>query len=309
MSSKVALIKGDNRRENILKALHLIHSQIEPKISGKDVIVKPNCLQAGVPLSCTHVDALRGVMEYISDIPHESVVLAECCKDSEQFESYKKLAYDSLVNEYKIFLTELQSDDYWAEMKLLSKYGPEVNVRVSRMMVNSECRISVAVAKTHDTVIMTGSWKNMMGSLALEDKVKMHGCNSHSERVLTSEIAILPQNLVRLAKIVPPHIAVIDGYIGMEGNGPVSGNEKSLGIAIASIDFVAADAVCAKAMGFEPMDISYLNYGHQVDLGIADLRDIEILGDSLDDVIKDFTPHKSYSTLKEWRKLAPAIPG
>ena len=171
-----------------------------------------------------------------------------------------------------------------------------------------ECRISAAVAKTHDTVMITASWKNMMGALAPGDKVKMHGCSRHSERILAAEVEILPQNLVRLVRHVPPHIGIIDGFIGMEGNGPVKGNEKYLGIAIASTDFVAADAVCATAMGFEPMEVSYLYYGHQVGLGTASLNDIELVGDSIEDAAGKFVPHSNYPTQRLWRELAPSLP-
>ena len=137
----------------------------------------------------------------------------------------------------------------------------------------------------------------------------MHGCNSQSERVLTSEIAILPQNLVRLARLIPPHIGVIDGFIGMEGNGPVRGNEKHLGAAIASTDFVAADAVCAKVMGFEPMEVSYLYYGHQLGLGTAKLDDIEIVGESIENLAGKFTPHSNYPIQQLWQESAPLMPG
>ncbi len=211
------------------------------------------------------------------------------------------LGYTSLADEYKASLVELEAENDWVEMCLLDKDYQEVKVRVARSVVECKCRISAAVAKTHDTVTVTASWKNMMGALTLRDKVKMHGCNSHSERVLTLEVAILPQNLVRLAKFIPPHI-------GMEGNGPVSGSEKHLGIAVASADFVAADAVCAKAMGFEPMEISYLNYGHQQGLGTAVLDDIEVVGDSIEDVAGKFIPHSNYPTQQLWRELAPASP-
>ncbi|HGJ66095.1 TPA: DUF362 domain-containing protein [bacterium] len=196
-------------------------------------------------------------------------------------------------------------ENEWIDGYLLNKNYEEVKVRLSKRLSESKCRISVAVAKTHDTVIITGAWKNMMGALALEDKVKMHGVNSHSDRVLISEVEILPQNLIRLAKMIPPHISVIDGYIGMEGNGPVRGDEKYLGIAIASEDFISADAVCAKAMGFEPLEIGYLFYGDQQKLGNANLENIEIIGDKIDDVITRFAPHSSYETQIRWKEFMP----
>lgn len=308
MRSRVALVRGDDRRDNIRRAMELICDDLTPRINGRAVIVKPNCLQSAKPLSCTHVDALRGVLDFLTDRSSpKSVTIAEGCNDSERFESFRRLGYTSLPAEYGVSLMDLEEDS-WAEIYLLDSGYREVKARISKTVVDCECRISVAVAKTHDTVIMTASWKNMMGALALQDKVKMHGCNSHRERVLTSEIAILPQNLVRLVKLIPPHVNVIDGFIGMEGNGPVSGGEKHLRIAIASADFVAADAVCAKVMCFEPMEISYLYYGHQIGLGTADLNEIEVIGDRIEDVADRFTPHPNYPVQRTWRELSPPLP-
>jgi len=307
MKSRVAIVKGDNRREIIRQALELIKQDVIEKVVGNEILIKPNCLQSSVPLSCTHVDALRGILDFLEELSTESVTIAETCGGNEPFESFKKLDYTSLVDEYSVSLNNPREDHDWVDGYLLNRDYQEVKVKISRRIFDNRCRISAAVAKTHDTVIMTASWKNMMGALALDDKVKMHGCNNHGERILISEVEILPQNLIRIAQIVPPHISVIDGFIGMEGEGPVRGTEKYLGIAIASMDFVSADAVCAKAMGFEPLEISYLNYGEQIGLGKADLNEIEIIGEPIENVVSNFTPHSHYPTQRKWMELLPSL--
>lgn len=305
MKSKVAIVKGDNRRENIRQALELIKDDLV--IDKNEVLLKPNCLQSAVPLCCTHVDALRGVLDFLKDKHIESTLIAETCRGSEKYESFKMLNYTSLVDEYDVTLFNPHFEDEWVEGYLLNKHYQEVKAKFSKRILDCKCRISVAVAKTHDTVIITAAWKNMMGALALEDKIKMHGCNSHSERVLISEVEILPQNLVRIAKLVPPHISVIDGFVGMEGDGPVRGTEKKLGVAIASKDFVSADTVCAKIMGFDPKEISYLHFGNELGLGKADLDEIEIIGEPLENVINPFIPHSRYETHKKWIELVPSL--
>jgi uncharacterized protein (DUF362 family) len=306
MKSKVSIVKGNNRRDIICKALELIKQDIISKINGQEVIIKPNCLASSVPLSCTNVDVIRGVLDFLLQLSAESVIISETCRDSEPFESYKRLGYDLLPDEYDVSLSNPEVENDWVEGYLLNRSYDDVKVRLSKRLYESKCRISAAVAKTHDTVTITASWKNMMGALALEDKVKMHGVSSHADRILISEVEILPQNLLRIAKLVPPHISIIDGYIGMEGNGPVHGSEKHLGIAIASTDFVAADAVCTKAMGFEPLDISYLFYGDQMGLGKANLDDIEIIGEPIEEVINSFVPHSNYETQMRWKELIPS---
>ncbi|MGQ9608130.1 MAG: DUF362 domain-containing protein [bacterium] len=307
MKSKVAIVKGNDRRKNIYNALELIKEDILSKINDKNVLIKPNCLQSRASLSCTHIDALRGILDFLSQNTPKSVTISETCMDSKRFESFERLGYTKLSDEYNVSLQNPHDENNWILASLINKSYEEIKVKISRSMMESDCRISAAVAKTHDTVTITASWKNMMGALALEDKVKMHGVNSHRDRILISEVEILPQNLIRLAKIIPPHIGVIDGFIGMEGNGPVSGSEKYLGIAIASIDFVAADAVCAKSMGFDPMDISYLYYGHQLGLGTADLKEINIIGEPIELIESSFVPHVNYMTQMRWKEFIPSL--
>lgn len=307
MKSRVAIVKGNDRRKNIYNVLELIKDDILSKINDHKVLIKPNCLQSRVALSCTHVDALRGILDFLSQNAPKSITISETCMDSKHFESFSRLGYTSLTEEYNVSLQNPQDDKDWIEASLINKNYEEVKVKISRSMIESDCRISAAVAKTHDTVTVTASWKNMMGALALEDKVKMHGVKSHGERILISEVEILPQNLIRLAKIIPPHIGVIDGFICMEGNGPVSGTEKYLGIAIAGIDFVAVDAVCAKCMGFDPMDISYLYYGNQLGIGTADLNEIDIIGEPIEHIESNFIPHANYATQRRWKEFIHSL--
>jgi uncharacterized protein (DUF362 family) len=61
-------------------------------------------------------------------------------------------------------------------------------------------------------------------------------------------------NLYKIVKLIPVHLAVLDGWRGMEGNGPVNGTEVYSRVVVASTDFVAADVVGTSLMGFDPSD-------------------------------------------------------
>ena len=63
------------------------------------------------------------------------------------------------------------------------------------------------------------------------------------------------RNLIRLIKYVLPSLSVIDGFVGMEREGPVKGDAVNLGVAVASVDYVAADTIMARIMGYDPSDI------------------------------------------------------
>ena len=108
MGSRVALVKGSSRRDNIYRAMELIREDLIPKINGRKAIVKPNCLRATIPFSCTHVDALRGILDFVHHYSSpESVTVAESCRDSEHFESFRMLGYTSLSEDYDVSLVDL----------------------------------------------------------------------------------------------------------------------------------------------------------------------------------------------------------
>jgi uncharacterized protein (DUF362 family) len=89
MKSKVAIVKGDNRRENIRQALELIKQDVISKINGHEILIKPNCLQSAVPLSCTHVDALRGILDFLKELSTEPVkaIRTRCEHDNSRHRS------------------------------------------------------------------------------------------------------------------------------------------------------------------------------------------------------------------------------
>ncbi|MFQ5759278.1 MAG: DUF362 domain-containing protein, partial [Candidatus Bathyarchaeia archaeon] len=90
-------------------------------------------------------------------------------------------------------------------------------------------------------------------------------------------------------------------FEGMEGSGPISGDRVDLGIAIAGLDAVAVDAVTAKIMGFNPLDIGYLHYLNEWKVGVADLNNIEVLGVPTAEVAKRFKPHPTYYAQLQWK--------
>jgi len=108
-------------------------------------------------------------------------------------------------------------------------------------------------------------------------------------------------NLYEMAKHVAPHLAVIDGFVGMEGNGPVGGDMVNLRLAVASTDFVAADAVAARIMGFDVNQIGYLYYCGLKGLGTGNLEQMEIVGAKLEECVRKFKPHSAYRSQLEWQ--------
>ena len=198
---------------------------------------------------------------------------------------------------------DLNQEENWEETHIILADCSEVPVRMPKTVLDCPCTISVAVAKTHDVCVVTLALKNMiMGTLRKQDRVKMHGFPSHPDRELPRESQVLNINLIRLSRYLRPDIGVIDGTVGLQGNGPGRTDAIDFGIAVASADVFAADAVMAKAMGFEPVELGLLHYANQMGYGATDLDQIDVLGTPLTDVIKRFKPHEKTHLQLQWHE-------
>src|SRR3981081_3464203 len=129
--------------------------------------------------------------------------------------------------------------------------------------------IQLPTMKTHVFTTMTGAMKNAFGGLLHE---KRHGTHWVIHETLVDLLAIQKE-------IHPGVFAVMDGTFAGDGPGPRCMLPHTKNVLLASEDQVAIDAVAAKLMGFDPMQIKYIRMAHDLGLGCGDPREIEIAGD------------------------------
>lgn len=286
----MSLVRSNSHYEGVRKALDFIALQVAKSLEGKrKVIVKPNFTSTTRQLAATHVDAVKAVLGLITEHYSGKITLAEGPSFSNFSSGLRNFNYLGLRNEYGVDFVDLNEDDY-IEVEVLDRSLKEMRLRVAKTVVDSDYRISVVPPKTHDCVVVTLSVKNMVvGSLGY-DKSKIH-----------QGYKAMNLNIAKLVKRVLPHLGVIDGFEGMEGNGPIGGDRVDLGIAIAGLDAVAVDAVATKVMGFNPLDIGYMHYLNEWKVGVADPNNIEVLGIPITEVARRFKPHSGYSEQLRWK--------
>ncbi|MBX3011652.1 MAG: DUF362 domain-containing protein [Caldilineaceae bacterium] len=304
--ARVGLAREGNRRKNVYRALDLVRADVIPRIR-EQVMLKPNFLSGKNQLASSHVDAMRGAIDFLLSIPKppDEILIAEGGNETYAGEAWDTFGYHALTAEYPvpIRLIDLNQETNWVETPIILADHSETVVRMPKSVLDCPCTMSVAIAKTHDVCVVTLALKNMiMGTLYKPDRVKMHGFNSHAERTLPEEAQILNINLIRLARFLTPAIAVVDGTRGLQGDGPGGDDGVDFGVAAASVDVFAADAVVAKAMGFEPLELGLLNYGHQLGMGVADLAEIDVLETAIDAVRVAFKPHAKTDLQLQWHE-------
>jgi uncharacterized protein (DUF362 family) len=129
--------------------------------------------------------------------------------------------------------------------------------------------VHLPTVKCHIYTNITGAMKNAFGGL-LDNK--RHYCHSKINETLVDLLAIQKE-------IHTGIFALTDGTTAGNGAGPRTMTPVTKNVVIASNDCVAIDAVCAKLMGFEPMDHPFIRLAHEQGLGIGRISEIEVLAD------------------------------
>ena len=290
MKAKVALTKGGNRSQNIDTALRLIENEIDLK-GKQNLFIKVNFASTSNQLAATHVAAVRPLLKFLRERYDGKITIGESTPGLARV-GYERFGYLDLIKEFGVQLVDLNNGD-WELVKLYDSALRPMKLHFAKQVVESDYRIVIGPAKTHDTVVVTLSIKNLaMGGLSYThgDQRKMHqGYPVHN------------LNLYLLARAYPLHLSIIDGAISMEGDGPVSGDPVDWGVTITSCDPVAADCLAAQLMSFEISDIGYLWYCQRKGLGVGDMSEMDILGVEQNYCYYRFRPHSTYEEQKKWR--------
>jgi uncharacterized protein (DUF362 family) len=303
-SSKVALVKGEDRRKNIYEALVSIDDEILRGLKGKKrVVIKPNCVSDSFQLAATHADALNGILDYLEPRFKGPVTIAESSA-GDSMDAFENFKYNQVAKERKsqrVSLVDLNRDGRFEVISVVDGDFHPVPVRLAAALVDPDAFIiSSAMLKTHNAVVATMTTKNMVLGAPLHsaehnplwsDKRKYHYSVRHTH-----------YNMLLTAQKLQPYwgVAVIDGFEGMEGKGPAWGTPVESHIAIASTDFIAADRVGLEAMQIDPTWVGYLRYCAQFGLGQYDLAKINIVGPSIASVAKKYQLHPDIQKELQW---------
>ncbi|MEK6646595.1 MAG: DUF362 domain-containing protein [Candidatus Firestonebacteria bacterium] len=273
MKSKVAIKYCDtydlDKLENVFKEiLILLYGESIPFKKGEKVLLKPNLLTDAAPeyAITTHPIFVQAVVRVfknmglkiaIADIPAGHRLE----KNLDKVYSITGMA-DVAKKENVHLLTE-------------TKFVQEDGIIFSSWMKEFDHIVSLPKLKTHSQMILTGAVKNMFGLIP-----RLYRVNLHRDFIKPDDFAVL---LLEIYKKCKPTISFVDGIIALEGNGPAhNGIPKNIGLIAASSDALALDSILAKIIGLNPEDISTNKIGKLKNLGITDLKNIEIKGDKIE---------------------------
>ncbi|OLS12326.1 MAG: hypothetical protein RBG13Loki_3975 [Promethearchaeota archaeon CR_4] len=274
--NRVALVKqmeGESIQLVVWRALDLIEASSYLS-QFSTFLLKPNYIVDKDPRGglTTHPESLDGVISYLFEKVGKSpnqVIIGEGGYASTTDSAFEICGARNLARKHGVKLVNLNEDEKDRITLRESLALKEVNIAHTARMV--DCVISVPSLKTHSMAVTTLAMKNCMGCIL--PKGIMHGS--------------LHQKIADLAALINPKLSVIDGIIGGEGSEEY-GDPVPMGIIIAGIDYVAVDTVGSAVMGYNPTECKYLQYGAKKGLGICDLKDIDVVGVSIDSVRRKF---------------------
>jgi uncharacterized protein (DUF362 family) len=147
--------------------------------------------------------------------------------------------------------------------------------------------VHLPTVKTHGHAVMTGSVKNSFGGLLREVR---HYAHKYMHEVLVDL-------LYMQRELHPAVFTVMDGTIAGDGAGPRTMIPRVKNLILAASDSVAIDAIAAKLMGFDPLSIPFLRMAEERGLGVANPKNIELVGD---DVSRENFGFKTSRSLVIW---------
>jgi uncharacterized protein (DUF362 family) len=308
--SRVALTAGDDRADNIFRGLRAFEKEIARAIGDRRVVIKPNNVSIDIQLSASHADSLGAILEFLKSIGKlDGAVIAESAGTGATWSGFENFGYLKVAEKYGVKLVDLDEEETRVVQVFDENDFRPHAVRMSKRLLDpGSFLISAAMLKTHDRVLATLSLKNIIFGAPVKDlgfrwdNKSKAGTKTDKPIAHGGGIHGINYNLFDLARRLHPHLSVIDGYAGMEGNGPCAGTPVDHRVAVVARDWLAADRVAVELMGIDFAKVGYLNFCADARLGEADLNRIEIVGEPIARHVRQYKLADNLEEQLSWTK-------
>ena len=174
-----------------------------------------------------------------------------------------------------------------ARTPLRTRYTGLSELWVPKVLLDTEVVVSMPKLKTHHWVGVTMSLKNCFGCMP----GRVYGWPKD-----VFHVRGIPESILDIAATVRPALTIVDGIVGMQGDGPIMGDPVRSGVVVVSRDLVAADVTGARLMGMDPEKVGYLMEAGRF-LGQARSELIEQRGEDPSRLAKSFRPAPRFENI------------
>jgi uncharacterized protein (DUF362 family) len=272
ITAQVAIVKGERGHEPVFKALDLI--DYKSALTGySKVLIKVNFItdKTWDTGATTDPMVVEAIIQKLMGLPISVFVVESDATMTNADKAFEKTGMKDMCQRNGVECINLR---HLKDKVKIDVPNSEVlgSITVPRLAAESAI-ISAAKLKTHANTGVTLGMKNMFGLLPDKFKAKYHAKG-------------ISKVIVDINTVIKPVLTVIDGFVGMEGNGPIDGTPVKMDLVIAGKNVVATDATGCRVMGINPYDIPHLRRASEKGLGSID--DVDVLGEKIVDVAKAF---------------------
>jgi len=287
--SRVAIRRALSYQSDLEAILNESLREFDLPVRGKTVLLKPNLVSSDpLGMTNTHPVVIRAAREAFLRLG-ASVVLVG---DGPALDRDTQAVIESvLLTEYlgpvsRIFV-DLNVDDVEC-VSLKTRASRLRELYLPKTVLGVDFLVSLPKLKTHHWAGVTLSLKNMFG-------VVPGSCYGWPKNIL--HWAGIDRAILDINAAVRPDFAIVDGIVGMEGNGPIQGLAKPCGVLVLGDDPVAVDATCSRIMGLAPEKIDYIARAGSL-LGHIRPDRIHQIGESISSTRTPFAVLEAFSHLR-----------
>jgi len=286
--SRVAIRCAARYQDDLAALLCETLKEFDLPIEGKTVLLKPNFVEPDANgVINTHPAVVAAARESFLRLGAHRVLIGEGPGHERDTEGIAEtIGLRHHVGPLSDVFVDLNVDDV-ERIPTRSRASTLKELYLPLTLLNADFVVSMPKLKTHHWAGVTLSLKNMFGVVP--------GCSYGWPKNLL-HWAGLTRSILDINSTARPDFAIVDGIVGMEGNGPIQGKPKPCGVIVMGDDPVAVDATCARIMGLVPERVDYLANAGLL-LGHLKEEKIRQLGESITSVRTPF------ETLDEFRRL------
>jgi uncharacterized protein (DUF362 family) len=281
-SSSVTIVKASSYSDDLVKRMIEGVRTCGLDVRGLKVLLKPNLVEFD-PATCinTEVSMVAAALEVFHTLGAAEVVIGEGPGHRRDTYALAEMArYRTEIPGFDAVFVDLNRDD----VSPVQGFADRGEIYLPNSALRADLIVSLAKMKTHHWAGATLSMKNFFGlvpgSVYGWPKNELHHVG-------------IDNSIVELSRIFRRSFAIVDGIIGMEGNGPIQGTPKPAGVMVMGSDLAAVDATCCRIMGLDPVGLEYLRMASE-SLGVIDEKRIQQRGETIHSVRTNFELVKSF---------------
>jgi uncharacterized protein (DUF362 family) len=281
-TSPVAVVKASSYSDDLAHRMIAGIRECGLEVRGLKVLLKPNLVEFD-PATCinTEVSVVAAALEVFHTLGAAEVLIGEGPGHRCDTYSLAEMArYRSEIPKFDSVFVDLNRDD----VSPIQGFADRGEIYLPNTALRADLIVSLAKMKTHHWAGATLSMKNFFGlvpgSVYGWPKNELHHVG-------------IPRSIVELSRIFRRSFAIVDGIVGMEGNGPIQGTPKPCGVLVMGSDLPAVDATCCRIMGIDPSRIEYLQMASDT-IGITEETRIQQRGEPIRTVRTNFSLIESF---------------